>query len=225
MIFALADLHLDYTNEKSMEVFGDKWTDYQNRIFDNWNNVVGPDDTILLPGDISWAMDLAEAAVDLRRIGEKNGRKILLRGNHDYWWTSLNKINNLGLASMDFLQNNAFEAENYSICGTRGWQSRDSKDFSDHDEKIFSRELLRLENSLKQARAEQKIVMLHYPPTNTDGSFNEFFDICKTYGVTHLVYGHLHGIGHRYIKEGNFDGIDVKCVAGDYLDFKPVRII
>lgn len=225
MIYALADLHLDYTNEKSMEVFGRNWENYQERIFSNWNDVVGPADTVLIPGDISWAMDLTHAYVDLKKIDELNGQKILMKGNHDYWRTSLNKINNLGLSSMHYLQNNSFTIEGYDICGTRGWIPRDHKDFTDHDEKVFTRELMRLENSIKASGDNKKIVMLHYPPINQDKSLNEFYDICKNHKVEHLIYGHLHGIGHSIIKEGNIGGIDIKCVAGDYIDFTPVRIV
>lgn len=225
MIFALADLHLDYTNVKSMEVFGSGWENYQERIFSNWNEVVGPDDTVLVPGDISWAMDLDEAAVDLAKIDALNGKKILLKGNHDYWWTSLNKINNLGLESMNYLQNNSFHVEGYDICGTRGWTSRDSKDFTDHDEKVFARELLRLENSLRASGDGKKIVMLHYPPINSDRTLNEFFDICEKNKVEFLVYGHLHGGGHNLIKEGNYKGVELICASGDYLGFSPVRIV
>lgn len=225
MIYALADLHLDYTKEKSMEVFGLNWQNYQERIFTNWNNIVSEEDTVLIPGDISWAMELKEAYEDLKKIDELNGNKILMKGNHDYWWSSLNKINNLELSTMDFLQNNSFEVEGFGICGTRGWIPRDHKDFTDHDEKIFARELLRLENSLKASKNNKKIVMLHYPPIKQDKSFNEFFEICTNYKVEYLIYGHLHGIGHNLIREGNFSGINVSCVAGDYIDFTPVRII
>ena len=225
MIYALADLHLDYTNEKSMEVFGQNWENYQERIFNNWNDVVDPADTVLIPGDISWAMDLTHAYVDLKKIDELNGQKILMKGNHDYWWTSLNKINNLGLSSMHYLQNNSFTIEGYDVCGTRGWIPRDHKDFTDHDEKVFTRELMRLENSIKASGDNKKIVMLHYPPINQDKSLNEFYDICKNHKVDHLIYGHLHGIGHSIIKEGNIGDIDIKCVAGDYIDFTPVRIV
>lgn len=224
MIYALADLHLDYTNKKSMEVFGDGWSAYQDRIFSNWNEVVTDKDTVLIPGDISWAMNLDQAYVDLKKIDQLNGKKILMKGNHDYWWTSLNKINNLGLKSMEFLQNNSFSVEGYDICGTRGWIPRDNKDFTDHDEKVFARELLRLENSLKASGDHDKIVMLHYPPLNQDRSLNEFYDLCKKYKVKYLIYGHLHGVGHKLIKEGDFDGMKLICAAGDYIDFTPVRI-
>ena len=225
MIFALADLHLDYTNKKSMEVFGLNWQNYQERIFNNWNKLVSEQDTVLIPGDISWAMELKEAYIDLKKIDELNGKKILMKGNHDYWWSSLNKINNLELSTMEFLQNNSFKVEGFDICGTRGWIPRDHKDFTEHDEKIFARELMRLENSLKSSGDNKKIVMLHYPPINQDKTLNEFFEICTNYPVEYLIYGHLHDIGHKLIKEGDFSGIDVSCVAGDYIDFTPVRII
>ena len=225
MIYALADLHLDYTNEKSMEVFGQNWENYQERIFGNWNKIVSPDDTVLIPGDISWAMDLTHAYVDLKKIDQLNGQKILMKGNHDYWWTSLNKIKNLDLSTMHYLQNNSFSIEGYDICGTRGWIPRDNKDFTDHDEKVFTRELMRLENSIRASGDNKKIVMLHYPPINQDKTLNEFYDICKDNNVDYLIYGHLHGIGHSIIKEGNIGGIYIKCVAGDYINFTPVRIV
>ncbi len=225
MIYALADLHLDYTDKKSMEVFGKGWENYQARIFTNWNEVVSPYDTVLIPGDISWAMDLDEAYVDLKKIDQLNGSKILMKGNHDYWWTSLNKINNLGLSSMSFLQNNSFTIEGYDICGTRGWIPRDNKDFTEHDEKIFARELLRLENSIRASGDNEKIVMLHYPPINQNRTFNEFFEICEKNKVKFLIYGHLHGYGHNLVKEGNYNGVEVRCVSGDFIDFTPIRII
>lgn len=225
MIYALADLHLDYTEEKSMEVFGDAWENYQEKIFKNWKNKINEEDTVLIPGDISWAMDTKEASVDLSIIDRMPGRKILMKGNHDYWWSSLNKLNNLGFESIDFLQNNSFEVEDYSICGTRGWISKDSRDFTDHDEKIYRRELLRLENSIESSNLDKKlIVCLHYPPINVDGSLNEFFKLAKSYKVHTLIYGHLHGNGHRLIKEGNIEGVNLVCVSSDYVDFDPVRI-
>ncbi|MDO5047711.1 MAG: metallophosphoesterase [Anaerococcus sp.] len=224
MIYAIGDLHLDYTEEKSMEVFGDGWKNYQQRIFQNWDKLVDDGDTVLIPGDISWAMDLSKARVDLARIDRLKGKKILMRGNHDYWWASLKKLGDLKLGSLEFLQNNSLEAEGYSICGSRGWISKDSKDFDDHDLKIFNRELMRLENSLKASKNNKRIALIHYPPLNADGSLNEFFYLCKDYGVSDIIYGHLHGIGHKLIKEGEIKGVKLSCVAGDYIDFKPVRI-
>jgi len=125
---------------------------------------------------------------------------------------------------MSFLQNNSFTVEGYDICGTRGWIPRDHKEFSDHDEKVFSRELMRLKNSIKASGDNKKIVMLHYPPINQDKSLNEFYDICLNNNVDYLVYGHLHGYGHNLIQEGNIGDINIRCVAGDYIDFTPVRI-
>lgn len=225
MIYAIADLHLDYTEEKSMEVFGDAWKDYQEKIFNNWNKQIKEDDTVLIPGDISWAMDIDHAKIDLEKLENLPGRKILMKGNHDYWWSSLNKLSQLGFSSIEFLQNNSFEIEDYIICGTRGWISRDAKDFDDHDEKIFARELLRLQNSIESSKQDKKLIInFHYPPINSDGSLNEFFDLAKTYNTDTIIYGHLHGSGHRLIREGNIDGINLVCASGDYIDFKPVRI-
>lgn len=226
MIYALADLHLDYTEEKSMEVFGDAWENYQDKIFENWKEKIKDEDTVLIPGDISWAMDMKDAKVDLMKIDKLPGNKIMMKGNHDYWWSSLNKLNRLGFESIEFLQNNAFEVEDYMVCGTRGWISRDSRDFTDHDEKIFKRELLRLENSITSLKSEKPIILnLHYPPLNTDGSLNEFFYLAKKYKVQTIVYGHLHGDGHRLIKEGIYEGVRLICASGDYIGFDPVRII
>ena len=225
MIYALADLHLDYTEEKSMEVFGDAWDKYQEKIFTNWKNIIKDEDTVLIPGDISWAMDIKEARIDLEKIDNLPGRKIMMKGNHDYWRSSLNKLNQLGFANIDFLQNNSFEVEDYLICGTRGWISRDSRDFTDHDKKIYKRELLRLENSIKSIISEKKLIInLHYPPINADGTLNEFFKLAKEYKAHTVIYGHLHGNGHRLIKEGKFEGVNLVCVASDYVNFAPVRI-
>ncbi|WP_236785483.1 metallophosphoesterase [Anaerococcus ihuae] len=225
MIYAIGDLHLDYTEKKSMEVFGKAWENYQEKIFNNWNKIVKKEDTVLIVGDISWAMNIEEAYIDLKKIDDLNGEKILLKGNHDYWWSSLKKLNDLDFKSIKFLQNNSFFVEGYDICGTRGWISRDNSEFTDHDEKVFKRELQRLKNSLDfNKENNKKIVILHYPPLNSDKSLNEFFGICKDYQVEYLLYGHLHGPGHKQIFEGIVDGIGIKCVAGDYINFLPERI-
>lgn len=225
MIYAIGDLHLDYTEKKSMEIFGKAWENYQEKIFNNWNKIVKSDDTVLIVGDISWAMNIEEAYIDLKKIDQLNGEKILLKGNHDYWWSSLKKLNELELKSIKFLQNNSFFVEGYDICGTRGWISRDNSEFTAHDEKVFKREIQRLKISLDyNGKDNKKIVMVHYPPLNSDKSLNEFFEICKEYQVEFLLYGHLHGPGHKQIFEGIVDSIGIKCVAGDYIDFLPERI-
>lgn len=226
MIYALADLHLDYTQKKSMEIFGNKWKNYQERIIRNWNEIISTNDHVLIAGDISWAIKLEDAYIDLKKIDNLNGKKILMKGNHDYWWQSLNKIRKLDLPSISFLQNNSYIVEDYNICGTRGWICEENINFKENDKTILRRELLRLKMSLDNRDLNKKtIVMLHYPPFDYNGEWNEFFDISKQYGAHTLIYGHLHGKAHGFIKEGLIDGINVHCVSGDYIDFIPIRII
>lgn len=231
MIYALGDLHLDYSKEKDMAVFGEAWKNYEEKIFENWKKTINEGDLVLIPGDISWAMNLEEAKKDLDRIDKLPGSKLLLKGNHDYWWSSLNKIKKLGLKTIEFLQNDAYDFSNYIIAGTRSWISRDSKDFKLDDEKIFKRELLRLEMSLEEAKKLKKnresmeiIGMIHYPPFNCDRSPNEFAKIFEDYGVKKVVYGHLHGPALNTLREGEVNGVEYFCVSGDYLDFIPKNI-
>lgn len=227
MIYGIGDLHLDHTKEKPMDIFGDNWADHEEKIFDNWKETVKEEDLILLPGDISWALKLEEAYEDLERIENMPGRKIIIKGNHDYWWQGPKKLRELNFKTIEFIQNNAYEFNNIGIYGTRGWNPRDTEDFSEQDEKIFSRELNRLELSLEfMKNKEKKIVMLHYPPFNIDSSPNEFVDIMEDYDVDICLYGHLHAEGHRFIVEGNIKGIDFYCVSSDYIDFKlrPIKV-
>lgn len=209
-----------------MGIFGGVWKGYQDKIFYNWNKIVGRDDLVLIPGDISWAMKVQDAEIDLRKIDELNGKKILLKGNHDYWWESLNKLNKLGLNSIRFLQNNSFQVKDVNICGTRGWKSKDSKDYNpSKDESVFKRELLRLEMSLdNRDKLLETLAMLHYPPFNSDGIPNEFANILSSNGVKKCIYGHLHGEGLKDRVEGVFDGVEYICVSADKLDFKPLSI-
>ncbi len=181
--------------------------------------MVKDDDLVLLPGDISWALKLDTASLDLKRIDELPGIKIISKGNHDYWWSSLNKMNNLGYKTIHFIHNNSFEYKNYSICGTRGWAARDSFEFSENDEKIYLREVQRLKNSLDSCVNKKIIAMIHYPPFNQDLSLNEFSQMLADYKVEKCVYGHLHGKGHKFSYEGEMEGVDYNFVASDYLDF------
>lgn len=149
MIYAIGDLHLDFSKEKSMDVFGEKWEDYESKIFENWKELVKDEDLVLLPGDISWALKLKEAVIDLERIDQLPGNKLIVKGNHDFWWQGPKKLKELGLESINFIQNNSFiYDERVAIAGTRGWMSRDWEEFTEHDEKIFNRELNRLDLSL-----------------------------------------------------------------------------
>ena len=187
--------------------------------------MVSDDDLVLLPGDISWALKLNTAALDLKRIDELPGTKIISKGNHDYWWSSLNKMNNLDLKTIHFLHNNSFEYKDYSICGTRGWASRDSFEFSEDDEKIYLREVQRLKNSLDSCVNKKIIAMIHYPPFNQDLGPNEFSETLSDYKVEKCIYGHLHGKGHKYSYEGELLGVEYEFVASDYLDFKLKKIL
>ena len=181
MIYAIGDLHLDYSKSKAMDIFGDNWIDHEEQIINNWKEKITEDDLVLIPGDISWALKLEEALHDLNRIDELPGRKILSKGNHDYWWQSLKKMEDLDLKSISFIQNNHYEYDCVFIAGTRGWMSRDSEGFKENDEKIFKRELLRLDMSLSNIKNEcaEKIVMIHYPPFDGDLKANAFVDIMK----------------------------------------------
>lgn len=228
MIWAIADLHFDHTKNKSMDIFGENWKNHQEKIAKDWQKKVKDDDTVLIAGDISWGMRIADALPDLELISSFAGNKIFLKGNHDYWWSGINKLNALNLPKVKFLQIESIETEEAIIFGTRGWACRDSEDFSENDEKIFKRELIRLELSFKSYTGNSnkpRICMIHYPPFNNDKTPNEFFELMKKYKIDKCIYGHLHGDGHKLAIEGNIDGIDLYCTSSDYLDFKLLRIL
>lgn len=227
-IFAIGDLHLDSKKEKPMNIFGDNWLNHEEKIFKNWENIVGQDDVVLIPGDTSWAIKLDDAKIDLLKIDNLPGNKIICKGNHDYWWATNNKLDLLGFKTIKFLKNNSYEYDEFVISGTRGWDSIDEHSTKSTNEKIFTRELNRLKMSLEQCKMSKKnkIVMLHFPPFDNDGNPNEFFMLLKEHKVNICIYGHLHGEeGHKNIKEGFIDSVLFYCVSCDYLDFKLKRII
>lgn len=228
MIWGIADLHFDHTKDKAMDIFGENWVDHENKIIKDWNSKVSDGDVVLVAGDISWALKLEDSIEDLKKIDELPGDKFFIKGNHDYWWNSLNKLKGIGLERINFIQNNHFVKDNYAIFGTRGWIPRDSDNFTADDEKIFKRELGRLENSLKGfvpvSQDEIKVVMLHFPPFDSKGRPNEFIDLMGIYNVDICIYGHLHGEGHTFVKEGIYNNIDIKCVSSDFLDFSLAKI-
>lgn len=229
MIFAIADLHLDITKEKDMSVFGGNWDNYEEKIFGNWNKNIKEDDLVLIPGDISWAMKLEDAKLDLDRIEKLNGTKIILKGNHDFWWTSLSKLNRLNYKSIYFLQNNSYRYKDTLIVGTRGWDSRDSIGFNDQDEKIFQRELIRLEISINDAINKNKdydeiIAIMHYPPFDRKYLPNEFEEIFIKYNIKKVIYGHIHGDKGSKMPNKEINGIRYYFVSGDFIDFNPVMI-
>ncbi len=233
-LFALADLHLSFSSDKPMDVFGSKWEGYENKIKNNWNKLVNNDDIVLIAGDISWAMKWEEAKIDLKWISELTGSKILLRGNHDYWWTSLKKMQEFD-SKMKFLQNNFYiykdssTQKKWAICGTRGWICPNEYKFTENDEKIYKREQIRLKMSLDEAKKagfENILVMTHYPPTNSKFESSAFTDIYEQYGVKQVVYGHLHTQkAFAYGFKGVRNGVEYKLLSGDYVDFVPQKLL
>ena len=196
-VFAISDLHLSINNPKPMDIFGPAWDNYLEAIEKDWNKKVGADDVVLIPGDISWAMRLQDAYVDLEYISRFNGKKVFIKGNHDYWWGSISEIRSKLDESMFAIQNDAIKFGEYIICGTRGWSIPEGNYKTEQDEKIYRRELIRMELSLKSAKALQEnnekiIVMTHFPPMNVKCEKNDMTELFVKYGVNAVVYGHLH---------------------------------
>ena len=211
-----------------MEVFGQNWANHAERIKKYWSAGVCKEDTVMIPGDISWAMSLEGALSDFRFIHNLPGKKIILKGNHDYWWNTKKKMDawleNENLDTISILHNNAFKVGDFVICGTRGWFFEEERS-GEHDEKVFKRELLRLEASLQAARDLPKMVFLHYPPRYKGYECPEILQLLQQYDVRRCFYGHLHGASHGLAMEGVWDGVDFKLVAADKLDFKPYMVL
>lgn len=227
-IYALGDPHLSFTTDKPMNIFGEKWDNHADKIRDSWLGTVTADDWVLIPGDISWAMTLEEAAADLDFLGQLPGKKVVIRGNHDYWWSSLTKVRSILPDRMYALQNDSLQIGEIAICGTRGWECPGSFQFTEHDQTVYEREVWRLELSLQSAdkHAAERWVMLHYPPTNEKHQVSGFIEVMKRYGVSRCIYGHLHGqAGHRNALEGEFEGIRFNLTSCDYIDFKPIQLL
>lgn len=227
MIYSISDLHLDYTGKKSMELFGDNWENYEERLFENWKKIIQSDDYVLIPGDISWAMTPKEAYNDLVRIEKLPGTKIIMKGNHDYWWGSLKKIEDLGFKTIKFLQNNSYNFKNIHIFGTRGWLSKDSIEFNKNDEKVFNRELARLELSYNTISKKDGVIiaLLHYPPFNRDKTLNDFGNWIISKDIDYCLYGHLHGPALKDLKDIQKENTNFICVSSDFLEFIPKLII
>ena len=224
-VFAIGDVHLSFGAEKPMDIFGAAWSDHAARLEAAWRSTVSPGDLVLIPGDISWAMRLADALPDFAFLDALPGKKLLLRGNHDYWWSSLAKVRAALPPSIRAIQNDSACYPGLSVAGTRGWISPGAQAFSADDEKIYARELLRLELSLKTLpKAGRRIAMLHFPPF-ADGKPTAFCTLLSRYGVEKVVYGHLHGHAHASAFEGTADGVEYIFVAGDRLGFCPKRIL
>ena len=226
-LYAIGDLHLCLGAPKPMDIFGGAWVGYMDKLREGMSVITAEDTTVLL-GDLSWALDLENAQADFAWINEIPGRKIILKGNHDYWWSTAAKFRKFceanGFTDMHILNNNCFEYDGYAICGTRGWFFEEERS-GQHDEKVFKRELIRLEASLKAAGEKPKMVFLHYPPRYKGYECGEILELLRKYEVRRCFYGHLHGGSHKLAMEGQWDGTDFKLVAGDYLNFRPYRVI
>ena len=228
-LFAIGDLHLPGGDDKPMDVFGGQWEDHFERISRDWRERVGPEDSVLIPGDISWAMQLSAAAPDLRAIGALPGRNVLCKGNHDYWWSSLTQVRSVLPEGMQVVQHSAVDLGEAVVCGTRGWVIPTKEaPLSPEDEKLHARELARMEMALQAAdkiRGERTlIVMMHYPPLYTAERDTAFASLMERYGVHTVVYGHLHGDGIRAGFNGEHHGVRYRLVSCDSLSFRLEQI-
>ena len=229
-IYAISDLHLSFSEnvQKPMDIFGGEWVNHAENIKKNWESTVTSRDTVIIAGDISWALKFDDAIIDLNWIRALPGVKIFIKGNHDLWWTSVNKLNAMFGPEMRFVQNNFFEAEGRAICGSRGWLCPGDEDFTQQDEKIYKRELLRLRASLTSAKNSgfsEIIGMLHFPPTNDKLYESGFTELFEEFGVSRVFYGHLHGtdVFGRGV-QGNLRGVSYKLTSLDYLKCKPFKV-
>ena len=224
-IYAIGDLHLSFGEKKDMNIFPG-WENYVERLERNWRRVVQPEDTVVVAGDVSWAMKLENTLKDFQFIDSLPGQKYLMKGNHDYWWTTASRMNRFlkeqGLNSLHILHNNAAVAEGLALCGSRGWMFEEGER---EDGSITAREAGRIRLSLEAAPPDaEKILFLHYPPVFGDQCIPEFFDLMKEYGVRECYYGHLHGEAIPLAFQGEFFGVDCRLISADYLHFCPQKI-
>ncbi len=232
-LFTISDLHLSLGIDKPMDIFGGVWENYIEKLEKNWRAVIKADDIVVLPGDFCWAMHINESKKDFEFLNALPGIKLLLKGNHDYWWDTVSKIKRFmsenGYTNIDFLHNNSFMYNDVAICGTRFWLYPGTNSFSQDDEKIYLRELARAELSLNDAiknNPKKIIFFTHYPPVASANSIDEkFVELMKKYGVLDVYYGHLHGSARNSAFVGKYNDINFDLVSCDYLDFVPKMLI
>ena len=227
-IYTIGDLHLSFENPKPMNIFGENWNNHEEKIRKDWLSKVKPEDTIIHPGDFSWAMYLKDTVKDFEYLNSLPGRKIMLKGNHEYWWTTVNNmkkfLNEHNFQNIEFLQNNSIEVENKIICGTRGWSF--ANEGTESCKKMINREALRLELSIKDGlnKGKEIIVFMHYPPIVKQNINTEFMKILQKYNIKRCYYAHLHSKSIEDAIEGEVQGIEFKLVSADSLDFKLLKI-
>ena len=232
-IFTIGDLHLSFNDDKPMSVFGENWEGYEDKIKKDWIEKVKENDLVVIPGDFSWSMYLENTYLDFSYINKLPGKKLLLKGNHDYWWSTLKKMRDYleekEFQNIDFIYNNAYEYENKIIVGTRGWSQSEEKE----DKKILDREKIRLELSIKDGiekygDEKEVIAFMHYPPiikhNITENEPTDFIRLMQKYNIKRCYYGHLHSTSIKEAVEGEFFGINFKLVSADGIEFKLVKI-
>ncbi len=223
-VFVIGDTHLSHSADKPMDVFGSVWQNHAEKLRRNWCKTVKDGDTVVIAGDVSWGMSLEESLEDFRFLSALPGNKILLKGNHDYWWDTVSKMRRFladnGIFDIEFLYNDSIIAEDIAICGTRGWV----RGIGENDEKMISREAGRLERSLISAGDAKKVVFMHYPPVYAGGETLQFIEIMQKHGVERCYYGHLHAQSAARAVTGRVRGIDFFLVSADALDFCPLNI-
>ena len=224
-IYTIGDLHLSLGCEKPMDIFPG-WQGYMEKLEHHWNTLVRPEDTVVLAGDTSWAMKLEDTAEDFSFLHRLPGQKLLLKGNHDYWWTTVKKMERFlqekGFDSLHILHNNSILAEGLAVCGTRSWMFDVGEP---HDEKVMNRELGRLRTSLEAApEGAERVAFLHYPPVYPNANAQQVIDLLKEYNVKRCFYGHLHGNAIRFAVQGMVDGIEYRLISADALAFCPYKI-
>jgi uncharacterized protein len=244
-VWALSDPHLSFgTQGKSMEVFGSVWENYQQKIETHWRECITDKDLVLIPGDISWAMTIDQALVDLKWIDALPGKKVILKGNHDYWWPSNAKLSAILPPSIAFINNNTYLWNDVAIGGVRLWDSteynfnayitfkentREKKTTPnpEHDKKIFDKDLQRLRRSLEMldSNAKYRVALTHYPPIGADLQPSIVSRLLEEFKITHCVFGHLHSVTRGTLPFGKKNGVQYIFTSGDYIDFKPVEVI
>ncbi len=227
-LYTISDLHLGFNVDKPMDIFGEAWKGHTDKIKKNWISTIKEDDMVLIGGDISWSLKSQDSVYDLEWINELPGKKIIGKGNHDFWWSSITKMNKM-YENTKFLQNNFYEYNEYAICGTRGWICPNSSNFTDKDEKIYKRELIRLKLSLESAKSKgysKIIVMMHYPPVNDKFEESDFIKIYREFNVEKVIYGHLHGpVLKGKLFQGKICNIEYILASADYIDFQPIKLL
>lgn len=228
-IYVIADLHLSFSQDKPMSIFGENWEGHSEKIKNNWISKVKPEDTVVLPGDFSWAMYLQDTYKDFEYLNSLPGKKLLLKGNHDYWWTTVTNMRNFleenKFKNIDFIYNNSYLVENKILTGTRGWNLLDAENSS----KMIKRESIRLQLAIedgikKYGDDKEIIVFMHYPPISNTNKKSDFLKILKQYDIKRCYYGHLHGKSHQDAVEGIVDGIEFKLISADYLNFDVIKV-